>query len=89
MNFGNAFIVPTDVHAGLVKEFGLDGGVAVVVIERALEQSFQDDLQLIGQNLERRHGTPVFGYDVQTIPRATGVLKEVRTGGGCPVHRRQ
>ena len=59
------------------------------MIGRLLEQALQDDLQLIGQHLERRHGATVLRYHVQPVPRAAGVLEEIRAGRRRPVHRRQ
>ena len=48
--------------------------------------TFEDDLELVGHDLEGRDGGPVLRNDVLPVPRAAGELEEVVAGAGRGVH---
>ena len=75
------------VDTGLVEVLGLLRDGAVVRTGRSFQQTFQDDLQLVGQHLEGRHAGPVLGDDVTFVPGSTGELEEVLARVDSPVHR--
>jgi hypothetical protein len=51
--------------------------------------TFEDDLQLVGQDLESTDAGPVLGYQVLLVPRPARELEEIGARVGRPVHGHQ
>ncbi len=48
--------------------------------------TFQNDLELVGEHLERGYAGAIFWNDMLPIPRSAGVLKEILAWIGSHVH---
>lgn len=77
----------TNIHAGVVEEFGLDGGRIVMFVDRFLEYSLEYHLELIGEYLKRADRTSILRDHMFLVPRATCELEKVLTWIGRVVHR--